>query len=262
MPDPLVPQRQSDRNLLFGILAWQMDFISRDALVQALSAWDLDKHKPLGQILLEQGHLNDHRLHLLQEIVAEHLRAHNDDPQQSLAAVNALGSARRFLEMIAHAGAQASLDSVSSAADTDSGATGPYQPPPKSHEPAEVQADTLGVTMRYRVLRPHAKGGLGQVFVAEDTELDRQVALKEIREHHAHDPQSRSRFLLEAKITGGLEHPGIVPVYSRGSMRTAGPITPCASSREIPSRKPSTASIKRTFRAVSRENEVSPCGNY
>ena len=55
------------------------------------------------------------------------------------------------------------------------------------------------------------------MFVALDTELNREVALKQILEHHADDPNSRIRFIVEAEITGGLEHPGIVPVYSLGS---------------------------------------------
>ena len=70
---------------------------------------------------------------------------------------------------------------------------------------------------RFRVLRPHARGGLGAVFVALDAELHREVALKQILDHHADDPDSRHRFLLEAEITGGLEHPGIVPVYGLGT---------------------------------------------
>ena len=69
---------------------------------------------------------------------------------------------------------------------------------------------------RYRILRPHAEGGLGAVFVAHDEELHREVALKEILERHVHNTQSRLRFLLEAEVTGGLEHPGIVPVYGLG----------------------------------------------
>jgi serine/threonine-protein kinase len=69
---------------------------------------------------------------------------------------------------------------------------------------------------RFRVLRPHARGGLGAVFVALDGELHREVALKQILDHHADDPVSRQRFLLEAEVTGGLEHPGIVPVYGLG----------------------------------------------
>ena len=70
---------------------------------------------------------------------------------------------------------------------------------------------------RFRILRPHARGGLGAVFVALDEELHREVALKQILDHHADDPTSRTRFVLEAEITGGLEHPGIVPVYGLGS---------------------------------------------
>src|SRR5262249_954482 len=70
--------------------------------------------------------------------------------------------------------------------------------------------------VRFRILRPHAKGGLGEVFVAVDSELRREVALKEIQDRHADDQNSRARFVLEAEITGGLEHPGIVPVYGLG----------------------------------------------
>jgi serine/threonine-protein kinase len=69
---------------------------------------------------------------------------------------------------------------------------------------------------RFRVLRPHAKGGLGQVSVAIDQELDRPVALKEIQDCHADEPHSRARFVQEAEITGKLEHPGIIPVYGLG----------------------------------------------
>jgi tRNA A-37 threonylcarbamoyl transferase component Bud32 len=58
---------------------------------------------------------------------------------------------------------------------------------------------------------------LGAVFVALDTELHREVALKQMLDHHADDPLSRQRFLVEAEVTGGLEHPGIVPVYGLGT---------------------------------------------
>src|SRR5262249_12025811 len=89
--------------------------------------------------------------------------------------------------------------------------------PGTASEPGAGRAGTRNGTVgdhqpggpRYRILRPHAKGGLGQVFVAEDQVLQREVAIKEIRAHHAHDPVSQARFVLEAKITAGLEHPGI-----------------------------------------------------
>ena len=54
------------------------------------------------------------------------------------------------------------------------------------------------------------------MFVALDKELNREVALKELKSRHADRQESRERFFLEAEITGGLEHPGIVPVYGLG----------------------------------------------
>jgi serine/threonine-protein kinase len=71
---------------------------------------------------------------------------------------------------------------------------------------------------RFRILRPHASGGLGEVFLARDEELNREVALKQIQARHASDLDSQARFLIEAEVTGGLEHPGIVPVYSLGRL--------------------------------------------
>ena len=70
--------------------------------------------------------------------------------------------------------------------------------------------------MRFRILRPHAQGGIGKVSVAFDAELQREVALKQIKPERADDADSRARFLLEAEVTGRLEHPGIVPVYGLG----------------------------------------------
>jgi serine/threonine protein kinase/tetratricopeptide (TPR) repeat protein len=69
---------------------------------------------------------------------------------------------------------------------------------------------------RFRILREHAKGGFGKVFVAEDLELGREVAFKEIQHKYADDHETQVRFLREARITGGLEHPGIVPIYGLG----------------------------------------------
>jgi len=71
---------------------------------------------------------------------------------------------------------------------------------------------------RYQILRPLARGGMGQVSEALDRELDRLVAFKEILPAGANDPEYRRRFQIEAEITARLEHPGIIPVYNRGRM--------------------------------------------
>ncbi len=66
---------------------------------------------------------------------------------------------------------------------------------------------------RYRRLRFHAKGGLGEVYVGFDQELRREVALKRMQRPLMLFPEAQRRFLREAEVTGRLEHPGIVPVY-------------------------------------------------
>lgn len=82
---------------------------------------------------------------------------------------------------------------------------------------ADPATSPAGTAPRYRVVRSHARGGLGEVFLAEDTELRREVALKEIQARHADHAVNRRRFVLEAEVTGQLEHPGIVPVYGLGA---------------------------------------------
>jgi hypothetical protein len=219
MPEAKSSQHGADRNLLFGILAFQLDFINQSTLVAALQSWVFRKATPLGQILMEQGAIGTDCQVLLEALVHEHLRQHGNDTQQSLAAVSSVDSLRAKLEQIGEPDLQASLAGLPSLAN-DPYATAPPVPcstadqgankaPSPTSEPARA--------LRFRILRPHAKGGLGEVFVAEDQELHREVALKEIQACHADHPESRSRFLLEAEITGRLEHPGIVPVYGLGT---------------------------------------------
>lgn len=69
------------------------------------------------------------------------------------------------------------------------------------------------------MIRLHAKGGQGEVYVAHDTELFREVALTEIQGRYANEIHVRERFRREAEITGNLVHPGIVPVYGPATWR-------------------------------------------
>jgi hypothetical protein len=79
-----MPRPDSDRNMLFGILALQMDFAGRDALIAALHARVLDKGKPLGLILLEPGALRSDTHALLEALVPKHLEMHGNGPERSL----------------------------------------------------------------------------------------------------------------------------------------------------------------------------------
>ncbi|HVS71638.1 MAG TPA: serine/threonine-protein kinase [Phycisphaerae bacterium] len=71
-------------------------------------------------------------------------------------------------------------------------------------------------TMPFTLVRQHAQGGLGQISLARDDAIQREVAFKQILSVHADNPALRKRFLYEARITGQLEHPSIVPVYCLG----------------------------------------------
>lgn len=71
---------------------------------------------------------------------------------------------------------------------------------------------------RYRVDREVARGGMGVILAARDPVLDREVALKVLLDAHVGKPGYRERFLEEARITGSLQHPGIVPVYELGEL--------------------------------------------
>src|SRR5262245_38589183 len=229
MPDPAPYHPASDRNLLFGLLALQMDFIGRDALIAAMHAWILDKAKSLGDILQGQGALALDDRAVLDALVDRHLRKHGGDPERSLAAVASAGSAGSVsaaLRRLADPDLDASLARVGAAPDPDALAgtgnrtvdqIGPDRAHGSTVDHVGDEDASLCCPVRYRVLRPHARGGLGEVFVAEDKELHREVALKEIQARLADDPTSRARFLREAEVTGRLEHPGIVPVYGLGT---------------------------------------------
>ncbi|HEV3383937.1 MAG TPA: serine/threonine-protein kinase, partial [Gemmata sp.] len=77
-------------------------------------------------------------------------------------------------------------------------------------------AHTPQTQERYTLTRLHASGGLGRIWLARDDNLGRDVALKDLRPERANNPSTWARFLREARVTGQLEHPNIVPVYEVG----------------------------------------------
>jgi serine/threonine-protein kinase len=86
-------------------------------------------------------------------------------------------------------------------------------------------------TSRYQRQHLHAQGGTGQVWQARDRQLGRDIALKELLPEYEDEPTLRRRFLVEAQITGQLEHPGIVPVYEL--IQPPGEGSPCYTMRLV-----------------------------
>ena len=196
------------RDLLFGLLALQTGMITRDRLLAAFIAWRAVPGQRLADLLVEQGAIDAGGHDLLLALARRQLQAHGGDPVISLSALDVNASTR---ESLARAGGP---DVESTLAHVGSGSAKNGQ---ADHTATYAVGSASGDGQRFRILRPHACGGLGTVYVALDTELHREVALKQILDDHADDPVSRQRFLVEAEITGGLEHPGIVPVYGLGT---------------------------------------------
>jgi eukaryotic-like serine/threonine-protein kinase len=68
----------------------------------------------------------------------------------------------------------------------------------------------------YRIGRLIGVGGMGEVYAATDTRLDREVAIKVLGEHIAADPESRARFEREARLISGLNHPHVATLHDIG----------------------------------------------
>jgi eukaryotic-like serine/threonine-protein kinase len=203
----------SDRNLLFGILTYQNGFIDRETLVAAMSAWVHEQEKPLGDIFVARGDMRPQVRELIDGLVEAHVMQNAGDASISLVSLNA----QQFVDSLR----QDSLrqDSLrQDNTDDELFATLASDLPmatvgPKKSGLGEPRA---GSSQRFEIVRAHAEGGLGIVYAAQDLELNRLIALKQIKDPYSVDDVSLNRFIAEAEITGGLEHPGIVPVYSLG----------------------------------------------
>jgi eukaryotic-like serine/threonine-protein kinase len=194
-------------DLLFGLIALHNDLITLAVIPAALRARALEPGRTLAELLVAQGALTPAQRDLVESLCGEYLNRHGGDAEKSLGILVATPSARERLDRLGDPEPSETLTPAASLASTvprtegrDFGCT----TPPSQGGP------------RFRILRPHAKGGIGEVFVALDTELNREVALKRMQDRHANNPAGRCRFVLEAEVTGGLEHPGIVPIYGLG----------------------------------------------
>jgi predicted Ser/Thr protein kinase len=103
----------------------------------------------------------------------------------------------------------------------------PQQPVTAPHPQAAVPTVPAGIPPgatlpeyfgRYRVIKLLGRGGMGSVYLAKDTQLDRQVALKVPYFHADEGPERLKRFNREARLTATLQHPGICPVYDFGDV--------------------------------------------
>jgi serine/threonine protein kinase len=202
-----------NHDLLLAVLTLRTGSATGDALRSVLTEWSQNPDRSLSALLRDRGILDGGHLETLQRLVSAHLDDHNGDIRASLDACNAHALTQDLLTEIASTAPGTTLGG-SLTRDAEPTVGDLHGLDSKSREGRD--APSFSSEDRFERIRPHAKGGIGQVWMARDRELQRMVALKEIQPQFAERDDQRARFLLEAEITGSLEHPGIVPVYSLG----------------------------------------------
>jgi eukaryotic-like serine/threonine-protein kinase len=214
-----------DRNLLFGILALQNGLIEQPDLIAAFQCWSKERVRPMSEILVDRGALTDDDREMLEGLVRRHVEKHGDNDDRRPDAGSDLSPSGELKRRASSAEFVEEYSVVHRSLPGNGGPSdfGSFTVGAGEHDVADDSLDwsfRLGASTseggRFRLLRQHARGGIGVVFVALDSELHREVALKQIQPKHADDPASRARFLIEAEVTGRLEHPGVVPVYGLG----------------------------------------------
>lgn len=208
-----------ESSLLLAVLALQADLIEHFQFWEALRQWTAQLEKPLADLLVERQWISPPEARNLQRWL-ERKRAKFGTVRGALAAcpggevpllLEYLDAPRDLATALNHT-ASLSPEFMQALSQATVGNSQTLDPQvlvssltyhPATHDPYE----------RYSLTSLHATGGMGRVWLARDAALGRNVALKELRPELVENPAVWSRFLQEARITGQLEHPGIVPVY-------------------------------------------------
>jgi serine/threonine-protein kinase len=186
----------TERNLLLGALAFQAGLIDADQFVEVCQLWSAYKTSPLVMVLIERGWIQPLDAANLEYLLERRLDKCGGNVTASLASVS--DEVKRHLAALEDDDIQRTLTTLASPKGCDSTLT------------AVLSAER---SQRYTLTRIHSSGGMGRIWVAHDGELGREIALKELAPEKSDSTELRRRFLNEARITGQLEHPGIVPVY-------------------------------------------------
>jgi len=188
-----IQQAPSDRDLLFAAVCLQQGIIDPD---QFAAIRNERSNGMLAELLVERGWIQQADRPHLEYLASRFLQMHADNGQAAISQI--LANARKSvtaLETVAPDSTIAFSPTTSTEFElTDAGIAAP-------------------VLDRYSFKSVHAVGGMGRVWLAEDGQLKREVALKELRPDHANNAKTAARFIREALLTAQLEHPGVVPVY-------------------------------------------------
>lgn len=197
-----MPSVEVDRNLLFGVLALQHGLLNASQFADVCSEWSAAKNRPLIETLVDSGRISQGDRERVERWVDEELKKRNNDVKATLISIASTDPGTR--------------DAIERVHDQELRQTLATLIPTGGYALIEDLSFSSPERSRYTLTRIHAEGGLGRVWLARDQDLNRDVALKEIKFDETAPPEARHRFLREAQVTGQLEHPNIVPVYELG----------------------------------------------
>ena len=203
-----------DRNLLFGIFVVQLKQVTPTQLMEVAAAWAVEPECDLSHRLVEGGHLTERNRQLLSDLVDQAVRAHDGN---ATVALEAFGGEEQV-----HRSYRGSIVLI--------GSEGVSRATDRAIDQAEADPDSVPAVQetpgRYTDITEHGRGGMGRVLLVQDQHLGRDIALKELLPlpgAKTDEPTPvrlsgphMARFLQEARITGQLEHPSVVPVYELG----------------------------------------------
>ncbi|MDP1604001.1 MAG: serine/threonine-protein kinase, partial [Legionella sp.] len=212
-----------EQNLLFAAFAVQIALVPTPMALEATAAWAADPATTLPDRLVAIGALTEAGRTTVAQLVAAAEAEFDGDTRAALsAAVNDPDAFGRYYRRIALSGQLPDEPSTQAIPD------GPVW----ERTPASLLDETPG---RYKGESEYARGGMGRVLLVHDAHLGRDIAMKELLPNVSQSGETLSanaaspvrlsamlinRFLQEARITGQLEHPSIVPVYELGHRRS------------------------------------------
>src|SRR5262249_27840613 len=162
----------------FGVLALQADLIDNNQFAEACSAWTRRKHTPLADLLIERGWILPADQAHLDYLLERKLKKYGGDAKASLATV--ADNVKRSIAALGDPEIQRSLAELRS---------------PERAPGVDTVDQVPQPHQRYLLTRLHATGGIGRIWLAHDCELDRDVALKELRSEQADKVALCTRFV-------------------------------------------------------------------
>ena len=173
-----------DTNLLFGILAVQLKFITPQDLMESAAAWAVNREIPLKNYLMERGHISEKIVDMIDGLLEEQVAAHKGDVKATLAS---FGGGRAVQESFAASSVlmqtSAGLESFGGSCEKPSKEI--FKSAGASLSDGDEKLDNINnLTFehpgRYTIKHEHARGGIGRVLMANDDHIGRDIAIKEL----------------------------------------------------------------------------------